>query len=272
MVLQKAALLANRKRWDRLVPFHMRSRMYGVDKFKAGKSSLGPIELEEVGDPRGKSLLHLQCHFGMDTLSWARLGANVTGVDYSREAIRAAVELSKELGVPARFVCSDIYDLPSRLKGKFDIVYTSHGILCWLPDLARWGKIIARYLRPGGTFYILEGHPLAFLLSQDSPKPFLRIRESYFAKDQPARYLVRGSYADGASSLKMEAFEWQHPLSEVVSALAGAGLRIEYLHEFPFDSWHQFSWQVKRKDGYWHPRDRRFSIPLMFSIRATRPA
>jgi SAM-dependent methyltransferase len=272
MVSRRRALEVNRKRWDSLVPIHLRSRFYGVEEFKAGKSSLHPVELEEVGDVSGKDLLHLQCHFGMDTLSWARLGANVTGVDFSKEAIRTASALSKELDLRARFVCSNVYDLPRRLKGTFDIVYTSYGVLCWLPDLDRWGRIIARYLRPGGSFHLIDDHPFARMLSEKATRPAMRSPPQYSTEGTPLKFVVQGSYADGGSSLKMTEYEWLHPLSEVVNSLARAGLRIEFLHEFAFEGWQEFPWLSKGRDGYWRPKDPRVNVPLMFSLKATLPA
>jgi len=146
---------ADQSNWNRLAPLHARSVFYDVAGFKAGRCTLMPTEREELGDVAGKSLLHLQCHFGMDTLSWARLGARVTGVDYAENAIELARELSRETGLKAAFVCASIYDLPERMSGQFDIVFTSYGVLCWLPDLPAWGQVIAHFLRPGGicSFY-----------------------------------------------------------------------------------------------------------------------
>lgn len=133
---------------------------YNVDEFKKGKITLKDIELAELGDVKNKSLLHLQCHFGLDTLSWARLGAEVTGVDFSEEAIEYAKRLSQELDIPARFICSNIYDTIELITDKFDIVFTSYGVLCWLPDLVEWAEIISHFLRCGGIFYIVEFHPV----------------------------------------------------------------------------------------------------------------
>ena len=133
--------------------------MYNVEGFKAGRITLNDIEIEEIGAVEGKSLLHLQCHFGMDTMSWARLGAEATGVDLSDASIDLANELNAELGLGTRFIRSNVYDLPDVLDGEFDIVYTSLGALCWLPDLTRWGQVIARFLKPGGTFYVRDEHP-----------------------------------------------------------------------------------------------------------------
>src|SRR5450755_2465186 len=151
----------NRARWDEATRFHMRGNVYGVEDFKAGQCRLHRVQVEELGDVRGKRLLHLQCHFGLDTLSWARRGAEVTGVDFSPEGIAAARALSDESGVPGTFVCSDLYSLPDVLStaNPFDVVFTSYGVLNWLPDLKIWGELIFRYLRPGGLFYIVEAHP-----------------------------------------------------------------------------------------------------------------
>ncbi len=272
MVTKRQALATNRKRWDALVPVHAKSRFYSVQDFKDGKTSLQSVELAEVGNVRGKSLLHLQCHFGMDTLSWARLGARVTGVDFAPEAIRTAKSLSRELKVPARFVCSDLYELPRHLKGKFDVVFTSYGVLCWLPDLPRWGRVVAHYLRPGGAFHLVESHPFTQLLDEGGRVPRLSDRGQYFNSAEPQAYTQEGSYADGTLDRKMTSYEWSFSLSEVVNALTGAGLHLDFLHEFPFEAWRRYPWFVKGKDGYWHPRKRGFAYPLMFSLKATKPA
>ncbi|MCG2767215.1 MAG: class I SAM-dependent methyltransferase, partial [Anaerolineae bacterium] len=153
-------LETNRELWNGWAKLHIESAYYDVEGFKAGGESLHPLEIEEVGDVSGKTLLHLQCHFGQNTLSWARRGARVTGVDFSDDAIALACSLSRELDIEAEFIRSDIYDLPEVLDRQFDIVFTSYGVLCWLPDLTRWAEIVARYLSPGGTFYIAEFHPL----------------------------------------------------------------------------------------------------------------
>ena len=169
---------SNLEHWNKLTPIHERSKFYDVESFKSGKSTLKSIELEELGDVSGRSLLHLQCHFGLDTMSWARLGARVTGVDFSDRAISLAQELSKELGIEADFVCSDVYDLRSILDKQFDIVFTSYGILCWLPDLRRWAEVIAHFLRPGGTFYMVEGHPFVDVFDHLENATELKITDS----------------------------------------------------------------------------------------------
>lgn len=222
----------NRKHWDELVGLHLGSAMYDVPGFKAGRDTLHSIETDELGDVNGKSLLHLQCHFGNDTLSWARRGAIVTGVDFSEPAIEAARSHASELGIDARFVHSDIYSLPDNLSGQFDIVFTSYGVLFWLPDLSRWAEIVARFTRPGGTFYIAEFHPINGVFEATPEGAIVPVRP-YFA-GEAIRIEEDGSYADRDAAVESRlTFSWSHPISEVVSELIKAGLRIEHLHEFP---------------------------------------
>ena len=171
-------LKSNKELWNAWTRMHVKSKFYDVEGFKAGRSSLDKIELE-LGEVRGKSLLHLQCHFGMTTLSWARVGARGTGADFSDEAIREANELAISTGLKANFVCSNIYDLPNALSGQFDFVFTSHGVLGWLPDLNAWGQVIAHFLKPGGTFYVVEAHPTAYIFDEENPSDLL-VRYSYF--------------------------------------------------------------------------------------------
>ncbi len=148
-------LEANRVRWNQLADVNVKSRYYDVDGFRCGKSSLKSIERDEVGEVRGQTLLHLQCHFGLDTLSWRRLGAEVTGVDFSPTAIALARELSREVGLEANFIEANIYDLPTVLEGQFDIVFASYGVLCWLPDLLAWARVAAHFLKAGGAFHLI---------------------------------------------------------------------------------------------------------------------
>ncbi len=206
--------------------------MYGLAGFKRGETSLKSIELEEVGEVEGKSLLHLQCHFGMDTLSWARLGASVTGVDFSDKAIAVAKSLGDEVGIHARFICSNIYDLPQRLDERFDIVYTSYGVLCWLPDLSKWASVIEGFLKPGGMFYIVEGHPILNIFDNSNAATGFRVAQSYFHKTEPVRWEPEGDYADKNAAVRNPSFEWTHSLSDIINALIGAGLKIEFVHEF----------------------------------------
>jgi SAM-dependent methyltransferase len=264
-------LHANRRHWDELVPVHLRSSYYDVEAFKLGKSSLHALEIGELGDVAGKTMLHLQCHFGIDTLSWAGRGANVTGTDFSSEAIAAARRLAAETGIAARFIESELYSLPEKLDEQFDIVFTSYGVLSWLPDIDRWANVVARLLRPGGTFYVAELHPIGGIF--DTSEEDLRVNGPYFSSGEPLRFDDDGSYADLDAKLSNRTtFSWPHPVSEVVTALIDAGLRIEFVHEFPYSIERWFPFMERRGDGYWHMPQEMPSIPLLYSIRANRPA
>src|SRR6266699_7088150 len=191
---------ANLEWWNEAATVHSQGEGYDLATFKAGKTKLHPLELAEVGDVAGKRLLHLQCHFGMDTLSWARLGAKVTGIDFSDKAIAIAQSLSQELNLDATFICTDIHNLPDVLhtSAEFGIVFTSYGAIGWLPDLQPWGRIIGHYLKPGGFFYIAEGHPFMWLLDEKSTD--LKLRYPYFSKE-PIKDEEQGTYAEKDATL-----------------------------------------------------------------------
>src|SRR5580700_6127856 len=198
----------NRKLWDERVESHKNSKFYNVKDFKAGKTSLNATELAEIGDISGKSILHLQCHFGMDTISFSRMGAKATGVDFSDDAIDLGRELAKELKTETRFISANIYDLKEQLDSKFDIVFTSYGTVGWLPDLTRWAEIISHHLKKGGYFYIIDFHPVLWIFDNTS----FDIKYSYF-NTGPIREEVRGSYADRANENVAIEYGWNHSLS-----------------------------------------------------------
>jgi SAM-dependent methyltransferase len=262
---------ANLDWWNEAVAIHARGDFYRLESFKAGTSKLKYLEREEVGDVSGKSLLHLQCHFGMDTLSWARLGAKVTGIDFSDKAIALARSLSEELALEANFVQSDIYNLPNVLSGTFDIVYSSYGVIGWLPDLLPWGKIIADYIKPGGFFYIAEGHP--FMWTFDEKSTDFKVAYSYFSRE-PIKDEDEGTYADpSAKKAHNVTYGWNHTFSEIFTALISAGLRIDFLHEFPFCAWQSFPEMVEGEDKFYRMKDPQKvnMIPMTFSLKATKP-
>ncbi len=263
---------SNRALWDEWTGIHAKSRFYDLEGFKAGKLSLGRVEREGLGDVAGKTLLHLQCHFGMDTLSWARLGATVTGVDFSEKAIALARALSSELNLPATFVCANIYDLPDALDGAFDIVFTSGGVLYWLPDLQRWGEIVAHFLKPGGVFFVADSHPFLMVYEEKPETGRLEITYPYFHQSAPMQWEVHGSYADPDAHVEHDVeYGWQHSLSEIINALTRVGLRVEWLREYPFLGWAQFpSLMEQGEDGYWRFKDPRISLPLTFALKATK--
>ncbi len=263
---------ANRRYWDGLVPVHFDSNFYDVASFKAGESTLRPTELKEIGDVSGRSLLHLMCHFGLDTLSWARLGARVTGADFSGPAINAARRLAEDCDIEALFIESDTYDLSSRLDDQFDIVFTSYGVLFWLPDVVRWANIVAKFLRPGGLFYIVEFHPIQGIFEQRNEDSELVVSRPYFTPDEPLRIEEDGSYAGRDTQLEHRlTYSWPHPLGEVVTALIDAGLRIEFLHEFPFTVEEFFPSCVASSEESFRLAKHDGSVPLLYSIKATKP-
>lgn len=270
--MEEAHLNANRTMWDAWAQAHhdQPTRFYDVERFKAGENTLMPVELDELGDVSGKSLLHLQCHFGLDTLSWARRGATVTGVDFSPEAIRLARSLAAELDLPAEFVCTNLYDLPDALGDRqYDIVFTSYGVLFWLPDLTAWAELIARYLKPGGTFYIVEFHPFKFVVDFARETQAPRLVDRYFRSEVE---VVSGSDSYAVKTTESyTSYEWLHTLGETVTALCQAGLRIDFLHEFPYATYGIWGVEEQGPDGLWRLRDHDGAIPQMFSIRATRP-
>lgn len=256
---------SNKKLWDGWSTINFKSEFYNVEGFKSGLSTLKKTELNELGNVKGKSLLHLQCHFGMDTLSWAREGAVVTGVDLSSESITIAKELSKDLAIPAEFICSDIYELPKVLDKKFDIVFTSYGVLVWLNNLNKWAEIVARYLKPGGTFYIIEFHPFTNMFGET----WEGLVDSYFYGDQPVILQQNNSYADNNIEFKHVSYEWPHTMSEVITSLRRAGLIIEFFHEFPFSAYNCFPMLEEQAHDEFVIKGQKNKIPLMYSIKAT---
>jgi SAM-dependent methyltransferase len=266
-------LNANRALWDEWTGINYRSDFYRVADFKAGLNKLRPYEMTEVGPVDGKRLLHLQCHFGLDTLCWARLGARVTGIDFSSAAIDQANALAREVGVPADFVQSDIYELPRNLEGDFDIVYTSRGVLGWLPDIRAWAKVVAHFVRPGGIFYITEVHPVIQAFETEGVAPGeLQLRYPYWEHAEPLTFEVHGSYAEPMADVRdMTEYGWNHGLGEIVTALVDAGLRIDSLREYPFVDW-SMDVLVKAREGrYRLPGELDGRLPLFFSIKASKP-
>lgn len=261
----KKYIRANKKWWNAVIPIHSRSKLYDLPRFKKGKNHLESLEREEVGDVKGKTMLHLMCHFGMETLSWAREGAVATGVDFSEDAIKYAKKLSKEINVPATFICSDIYELPKVLDKKFDIIFTSYGVLLWLSNIKKWAKIINHFLAKGGVFYIVEVHPFTNILSYD-----FKIVYKYFKKG-PYMDNSDGTYTDWDAPVKGVTYEWSYTISNVINSLINEGLKIEYVHEFPFTMYDQFpGFMEKNEKGQYVLKNKKIQIPLLFSLKATK--
>ncbi len=258
-------LEVNRSLWNSKTPIHVKSEFYDVPAFKKGKSSLNPAELESLVDVKGKSMLHLQCHFGMDSLSWSRVGAKVTGIDLSDSAIEEAIKLNDELGLDAEFICSNVYDLKNVLNKKFDIVFTSYGTIGWLPDMDRWADIVSHFLKPGGTFFIAEFHPVIWMFNDNISK----IQYSYF-NIEPIIEEVKGSYADKNAELNLLSYGWNHPFSEVFSSLMKQNLNITEFKEYPYSYYKCFPNTVINELGYWEIKGLEGKMPLMYSIKAVK--
>lgn len=264
---------ANRAVWNAWTNGDLASDHHqNAARFQAGELTLRAIERAEVGDVAGKTLLHLECNMGSDTLSWARLGASVTGVDLSDAAVERARALAAAAGISARFVCSDLYDLPAHLDEPFDIVFASYGALCWLADLPRWAEIVARYIRPGGIFYIVDMHPFTQILQPahtdaDPTGRTFHVAAPYFHTATPISEAVPLA-GPGSSSATL--YAWTYGVGEVLTALIAAGLRPAYLHEFPYAHYQRFPSLARDADGWWRWPDSANTLPLLFSIKAQR--
>lgn len=251
----------NRVGWDRRAEAHFGSRFYDLKGFLSGETSLREIELAELGDVNSKSLLHLQCHFGMDTLSWARKGAVCTGVDISPVAIKKARELAQELQLGAEFVCTDVYTFQRSGAAPYDIVFTSYGTICWLPDLSRWAQVIASNLAIGGRFYIVDFHPVYDLLAG----------YSYFTKHEPD-IDEEGTYTENSSDAIGKFAAWAHPISSVITALLAVGIQIERISEFPYSPYNCFEGMVEREPGRFYLSHKGNDIPMIYSITGRKVA
>ncbi len=250
----------NRATWNRMVEIHYDHPDYRKKEFLAGLSKLTPIEREALGDVRGKTLLHLQCQFGMDTLSWAREGAIVTGVDISDTSIAYAERLKEESGLKGDFFRSDVLDLIGVIPRKFDIVFQSYGTYMWLCDIRKWAEVVAHYLNPGGTFFIVDEHPINSL--------FIEPRRSYFHQG-PDRDPNAPDYCNRNIRVG-EHVEWQHPLSSIINALIDAGLEIQHMGEYNKGYYAQDETWTKAEDGFYYPPSGPLDYPYLFSIKARK--
>lgn len=270
---------ANRANWSDRVAGHWEPDGYDAPGFIADPNRLSTIvefDRSYLGDVTGKTLLHLQCHFGMDTLSWARLGASVTGIDFSPAAIEAARRLSVESGTPGRFVETELYATPEALTGEqFDIVYTGVGAINWLPDIARWGEVVATMLVPGGTFYIREAHPILWSLRfpiEDPHDDMLVVAYPYFEVPEPVAWDEADSYLGSGAIEHTRTYEWNHGIGEIMNALTSQDLEIDVYEEHRFLEWQGQHHMIEGEDGRWYlPDHQRDLVPLMYSLRARRP-
>jgi SAM-dependent methyltransferase len=261
------AIASNRALWDEWAAVHAAGDWYDLDAVRSGTEKLRTYEIEEVGDVAGKSLLHLQCQIGTDSIAWARRGADVTAVDFSPVAIEIATQLAHDTGVDAQFVVSDVMRLPENLTGAWDIVYASRGILGWLPDLTAWAQVVSHFLRPDGIFYLTDIHPVAKAVDDTSTE--FQVGRPYWSRPEPIRHEVRGTYADPNASIEStEKYLWAHSTGELLTALAQAGLCLEFFHEFP---WLDRPWPslIKQSEREFLPPNG-FELPLTFSLRARK--
>jgi len=255
----------NKETWNEKAKVHFKSKMYDLEAFKKGKSSLKPYELAVLKNVKGKSLLHLQCHFGQDTLSWSRLGAHCVGVDISDEGVRMAQSLNEELYLDAKFVCCNVLDTSKHIKETFDIVFTSYGVIGWLPDLKPWGQIIAERLKPGGTFFIAEFHPIVWMFDYLEDKPVMKYG---YQQDEVIYEEYEGTYVNESSNMISKEYGWNHGLGEVISALTEAGLHIEHLKEYDESPYNVLPDLIETETGMFTTKDKLY--PLIFTLKAVK--
>jgi len=255
----------NKDTWNKKVAIHAASDFYDLENFKKGVSSLNKYELEALGDVREKSLLHLQCHFGQDTLSWSRMGARCTGVDISTESIKLARELTTELDLDARFVCCNVLDTSKHVSEKFDIAITSYGTIGWLPELKGWAQMIAERLNDNGVFYMVEFHPIVWMFDYTQKSP--QMVYGYHQKDVIYEEYT-GTYADPSSNMISKEYGWNHGLGDVITALAEAGLQIEYLNELDESPYNVFPGLIENEEGMFELPGKMY--PLLFELSARK--
>jgi len=255
----------NKQSWNKRTVSHLKSDFYDVEGFLNGKSSLNEIELNLLGDVKGKSILHLQCHFGQDTISLGRLGANVTGIDLSDKAIESANNLSEKANIEATFICCSVYDLPNHLNEQFDIVFTSYGTIGWLPDIDKWAEIISKYLKPNGKFIFAEFHPVVWMFDED----FKDIKYRYFNSEAIIETESR-TYADKEAEINQECITWNHGIGEVVNSLLKNNIEINSLMEYDYSPYDCFNGTIKFEPKKYRIKKIEDKIPMVYSIVGTK--
>lgn len=267
MSKEKNYLEINRQSWNNRTDAHLKSEFYDLQNFIQGKSSLNAIELELLGDLSGKSVLHLQCHFGQDSISLARLGAEVTGVDLSDKAIANAKQLAKETKSNTDFICCDIYELPKYLNRQFDVVFASYGTIGWLPDLDKWAKVISKFLKPKGQFVFAEFHPVVWMFDDN----FQNITYRYFNSGAIIES-ENGTYADKNADISQEYVMWNHGLSEVLNSLIKNGLTINSFQEYDYSPYDCFDHTLEFEPKKYRIKHLDNKIPMVFSLSASKTA
>ncbi len=254
-------LKINKESWDKRTQIHLGSDFYNVESFKNGKDSLNTIELGLLGNIKAQKILHLQCHFGMDTLSLEKHGGIVTGVDFSQDAISHANILKKEMGMSSEFICSNVYDLDLTASHEFDMVFCSYGICGWLPDLNRWGEIISKHLKSGDTFTIIDFHPALWMFDDD----FKNISYSYF-NDKPYVEVENGSYASKNNKEEITSIWWNHSLSEIITSLMNNGMDLLSFKEYDYSPYDCFRHTVEISKGKYRIKHLEANIPMLYSL------
>ncbi len=257
---------ANRRLWDKLASVHVKSDFYDQSSFLAGKSSLKEIELTELGDVSGKSMLHLQCHFGQDSISWAKKGAHVVAVDFSEGAISIAKDINEKLKTEVDFICCNVYDLPDHVSEKFDIVFTSYGIINWLHDLDRWGELIASYMHETSVFYMVEFHPILWMYDD----AFNKVEHPYQSEAEPLMHVSGSSYTESEQKNGKKEYCWNHGIGRVMNALIKAGLKIEFFNEFNYSPYRTFKEMTEFEKGKFVINKFGYKVPHLFSIKASK--
>lgn len=258
-------LAINRNSWNNKTDVHVASDFYDMEGFRKGNNSLNSIELELLGDIRGKKILHLQCHFGQDSISLSRLGAEVIGVDLSDKAIEHARKIASELNSTAEFICCDVYNLPQELDREFDIVFTSYGTIGWLPDLDQWAEVVSRFLKPGGTFVFAEFHPFIWMFDNS----FEKIAYNYF-NSGPIIETESGTYADRNVEITQEYVCWNHSLSEVMNSLIQNGLDIKVFNEYDYSPYNCFNKTIEIAPKKFRIEDLGDMIPMVYALKAIK--
>lgn len=251
----------NRRSWNNRVDTHVKSDFYNLDGFLKGETSLNAIELEILGDIKGKSILHLQCHFGQDSISLSRLGAEVTGVDLSDKAIHTARELANETDSNAEFICCDVYDLDKYLDKTFDIIFTSYGTIGWLPDLEKWGKLIATFLKPSGRFIFVEFHLVVWMFDEN----FDSIGYHYF-NVAPIFETEKGTYADKEANISQSYVNWNHSMSEVITSLLNNSVQLVHFQEYDYSPYNCFNQTIEFEPKKYRIKHLDNKIPMVYAI------
>lgn len=255
----------NKASWNKRTATHVESDFYDNESFINGKNSLNEIELALLGDIKGKTVLHLQCHFGQDTISLSRLGAKAVGADISDKAIEVASELATKEGADAKFICSDIYDLPNHLEEQFDIVFTSYGTIGWLPDLQKWASVVAHFLKPNGRFIMADFHPVVWMYDYD----FNNVAFKY-SKSDPIIESIEGTYAQTDANIQLKTVSWNHGLGELLTSLITNGITIQQFQEFDYSPYACFNGLTEFEKGKYRVEKLGDKIPMVYAIEGVK--